>query len=268
MRSSESEATLDLRKLDDIEITGSPTAIVSLTVDRGEELLVVAKLCAVGCDGSSTLIATGWKNAQFRGGDYQSEPIQPGIRFKLVIPMGATSFAVPKGDRLRLAISCSDFPRVWPSRDKALIRVFVGGDSGTALHLPLVATDQPIQVEVPVPVLDRACERMPWSVASAPAWIISRDVLENSTSIEFGNSVMLKPPSGSTVHVRHRSVATASRVDPSSSRIDSHAGFEIDLPGGERVEIRAHGRFTLDSLLLEGTALLDNTVVFDGRWGA
>jgi hypothetical protein len=248
-----------------IEVTGSPTACVSVALDRGHELQLVAKLNAVAPDGVSTLVSTGWLNAEYRDGAQNPKPLEPGTRYELRIPMGATSYVVPKGSRLRLAIACSDFPRIWPTRENPVIRVFVGDGAETALHLSTVRSDQPAPASDPP--FDTEVDRTPWNVEATPAWRISRDLIDDGASVEFGVSAVIQPPSGSTLHLHHRTIAAVARQSPEDAQVETHAGMEIRLPAQEEVEIASHGRFTRDTLFLEGRVTLDGDVIFEGQWG-
>ena len=76
------------------------------------------KLCDVWPDGRSTLIARGWLNGTRRASHANPEPMRPGEPYELEIPLRVISYVVPGGHRLRLSISSSDFPTVWPTRPR------------------------------------------------------------------------------------------------------------------------------------------------------
>ena len=59
--------------------------------------------------------------------------------YEFRVPLWATSYHVAQGHRLRVSVSCADFPRLWPTRTNPQIRVFCGGRSkASAIRLPLV----------------------------------------------------------------------------------------------------------------------------------
>src|SRR5439155_21463094 len=72
----------------DIEITGSPTATLQVALERGDELQLAVRLCAVAPDGSSALVTSGWLEVDH---DAVGE---------LRVPLWATAYLVPKGHRL------------------------------------------------------------------------------------------------------------------------------------------------------------------------
>ena len=86
-----------------LELAGSPQAILRVErLDGGGPFTLVAKLVDVEPDGRSELIATGWQRVT--GGEAR-------------IGLWATSYALARGHRLRLSLSCADFPHVWPDPD-------------------------------------------------------------------------------------------------------------------------------------------------------
>jgi hypothetical protein len=248
-----------------IEIAGSPRAVVELALDDGEELQLVAKLSVLSPDGASTLVTTGWLNAVYRDGPSEPRPLRPGARYRLVVPMGSTCFLAPTGSRLRLSLSCSDFPRVWPTQTNPSVRVFVGGTTETALHLPVIETEG-IGSAAPFATIDASEQRTPWHVEATPSWRLSRDPVDDKALVEFGAAIEMNPPSGSTVRLRHRSLASVASADPGGAELESEASLDILLGDGERVGVIARGRFTRNTMSLEGRATLDGTPVFEGRW--
>ena len=74
----------------DLEIVGSPEAVISLTADQPDFPLHVA-LCDVAPNGHSTLICQGWGSAARLAG----QELQPGESYDLEVPLYATSSRVP-----------------------------------------------------------------------------------------------------------------------------------------------------------------------------
>src|SRR5262245_46833563 len=88
----------------------------------------VAKLADVAPDGSSALIVDGSLNGTRRESLMDPKPMKPGEVYELSIPMNPTGWVIEPGHRLRLAISGSDFPNLWPTPEKARNRVYRGGE--------------------------------------------------------------------------------------------------------------------------------------------
>ena len=62
----------------------------------------------------------------------------PGEVYELAIPMQPTGWVLAKGHRLRVSISGSDFPNLWPTPEPAHNRIHVGGKRPSRITLPVV----------------------------------------------------------------------------------------------------------------------------------
>ena len=101
----------------------------------------VARLCDVWPDGSSTLIARGVLNLCHRAGHDRPQALIPGEPVDVTISMKSAGYAVPAGHRLRLAISTSYWPWLWPSPEPVTLSIFTGGAS--VLRVPVRAPQAP-----------------------------------------------------------------------------------------------------------------------------
>ena len=122
-----------------MEITGSPEAVLYVSVEEGDEANLVVKLCDVAPSGRSTLISTGWLKLTHRDSHravrcswFRSEV------FEARVAVWATSYEVAAGHRLRVSVSCADFPRIWPTITNPLIRLHTGPDHPSRVVLPVV----------------------------------------------------------------------------------------------------------------------------------
>jgi uncharacterized protein len=115
-------------------ILGQPRLRLELESDRPLALVAV-RLCDVAEDGASTLITRGLLNLTHRGGHEQPEPLDPGHREHVCVPLKAIGQVVPSGHRLRVAISSSYWPWAWPSPEPTTLTLYPG--PGCLLELPL-----------------------------------------------------------------------------------------------------------------------------------
>jgi putative CocE/NonD family hydrolase len=111
-----------------VEILGAPELTVDVAADRPLALLAV-RLCDVAPDGSSSLVTRGLLNLAHRTGSAHPEPLEPGRRERLRIPLEGIAHAFPAGHRIRLAVSSSYWPWAWPSPRRAAVSVFAGPSS-------------------------------------------------------------------------------------------------------------------------------------------
>ncbi len=126
---------------EDVSILGNPELECVVSADKDQAHLA-ARLVDVWPDGRSTLITFGALNLTHRGGHSanQAELLIPGKKYKVQVEMRAISYIVPKGHRIRLAVSPSYFPMIWPSRENASLEITTGCENEevhTALKLPV-----------------------------------------------------------------------------------------------------------------------------------
>jgi len=113
-----------------LELLGKCEVQLELSADR-RTALVAVRVCDVAPDGASTLIARGLLNLARREGHDRTVPMAPGEPVTVRVPCQSTAYAVPAGHRIRLAVSNSYWPIVWPSAEPNTVTVH-----GGALSLP------------------------------------------------------------------------------------------------------------------------------------
>ena len=72
----------------------------------------MAKLIVVKPDGKAINLVDGVIRARFREGFAEEKLIEPGVVYQYSIDMWATSYMLAPGDRLRIDITSSNFPRL------------------------------------------------------------------------------------------------------------------------------------------------------------
>jgi hypothetical protein len=116
-----------------VELLGA--ARVSLTVASDLPLgFVVARLCDVVPDGSSVRLAHGMLNLCHRSGAAQPEAMVPGEAVEVLFDLDQMACRVAAGHRIRLSLSNSYWPFVWPSAAAGVLTVTKG-----AVDLPVYA---------------------------------------------------------------------------------------------------------------------------------
>lgn len=126
-------------------------AVLRLELASDQTLaFVVARLCDVAPDGTSTRIAHGMLNLCHRFSSANPQPLDPGKLIGVTLRLDHMAYRLPRGHRLRLALSSSYWPFVWPSPNAATLTLFAG-----AIELPLlpdeVAWTPPKPEPLPVP---------------------------------------------------------------------------------------------------------------------
>jgi uncharacterized protein len=116
-----------------LEILGAPELDLVMTCDRPLGF-VAARLADVGPDGSSARVTYGLLNLTHRDGHEEPRPVEPGEPFAVRLRMNDVAHAFPAGHRLRVALSTSYWPLVWPSPEPVTLGVRCGA---SRLELPV-----------------------------------------------------------------------------------------------------------------------------------
>ncbi len=116
-----------------LEMLGSPVIELDVAVDRPVALLAV-RLNAVHPGGVSRKLTYGVLNLTHRDGHEHPKPLEPGKRYRIVIGLKHVGCAVQPGQKLRVAISSTYWPLIWPSPEPVNVTLFSGSST---LRLPV-----------------------------------------------------------------------------------------------------------------------------------
>ncbi len=130
-----------------LEILGAPQASLHVT-STAEVAFFCVKLVDIAPDGAARLVCRGILNATRRSGKETPAPLVPGEVYHLEIPLKYTSWTFKPGHRIRLSVSSSDWPWVWPSPFPATNQVFWGADRPSQVVLPIVHQVKAVQSTV------------------------------------------------------------------------------------------------------------------------
>ena len=128
----------DLPCPDGLALLGAAQLDLVLTPDATHGF-VVARLCDVAPDGASTRIAHGMLNLHHRTDPPQ--PLTPGQAINVSVTLDQMAYRLAPGHRLRLALSNSYWPFVWPSPTPVSLRL-----TGGALRVPVHSDHAPTWV--------------------------------------------------------------------------------------------------------------------------
>src|SRR5262249_15306833 len=104
----------------DTELLGQP--VLSLAVSSDQSCgQIVARLCDVAPDGTSTRVTYGFLNLNHREGDEHPVVVEPGQCYGVKLALAPIGWCLKPGHRLRIAISTSYFPIVWPASRHATL---------------------------------------------------------------------------------------------------------------------------------------------------
>ncbi|HYC44402.1 MAG TPA: CocE/NonD family hydrolase [Burkholderiales bacterium] len=117
----------------DVDILGTPSVDLTLSVNRPLAFLCV-RLCDVAPDGASTRVSYETFNLTHLSGSEKVTRLTPGREYKVKFPLIDTGYCFAKGHRIRVAISTTYWPLIWPSPEPVTLTLVTGK---SAIELPV-----------------------------------------------------------------------------------------------------------------------------------
>ena len=106
-------------------LLGAPRLRLRLSSDQ-PRAQVIARLCDVGPDGTSLRISHGMLNLAHRDDPAAPHPLTPGEVVEVTLPLDELAHRLEPGHRLRLALSTSYWPFLWPQPVAATLTLLGG----------------------------------------------------------------------------------------------------------------------------------------------
>ncbi len=122
---------------DDLEIVGRPLALIRVSASEPVAKLVV-RINEVTPDGKSWSVSYGVLNLTHRDGHESPAPLEPHRRYDVEVGCYFTAHRFKKGNRIRVAISESLWPMLWPSPRPVTLGISLGA---SRLSLPVRPND-------------------------------------------------------------------------------------------------------------------------------
>ena len=120
-----------------VSIVGRPVVRLRIAADRPQALIAV-RLNDVRRDGTVARVTYGLLNLAHRDSHAKPSRLKPGTFYDVQVQLKGCAQVVPAGHRLRIAVSTSYWPMVWPSPKPARVTV---DPSGSSLELPLLKNE-------------------------------------------------------------------------------------------------------------------------------
>lgn len=194
-----------------LEILGTPVVMLKLASDK-PQVLIAVRLCAVAPDGTSDRVSYGILNLSHRDSDEAPKPVELNREYVVCIPLKDVAYAFPAGHRMRVALSSSYWPMVWPSPEAVTVTVFAGS---SYLELPVRPTN------------------------SEDSTLRSLEPPTSSTPV--ARTVLREPDHDVTIqrNLRTGHIVITAMKDDGAFRLDA-IGLEFDQKGAETYEIMDH----------------------------
>jgi putative CocE/NonD family hydrolase len=133
---------------EDMEIAGPIRAVLHVSTE-GKDTDFTAKLVEVRPGGYARIIEEGIIRVSYRNGTGERQLLDPGEVYRVTVALGSTAILIPKGHRVRLEVSSSNFPKYDrnPNTGEDPLRARVLKTVTQQVHF---GADTPSYVELPV----------------------------------------------------------------------------------------------------------------------
>jgi len=220
-----------------LSILGQPRACLAVaTTATSAEWFV--RVSDVAPNGTATLVVGGGLNGAHRQSVRNPEPLEPGREYVLCFDLHLTSWVFPPGHQIRVAVSNSMWPMIWPTAQSMTVTLRVGGSDGSRLDLPVVPERGPL----PTPVF-RAPEHGSDAIAGdseamselnvssnvpALAWTVGRDPVHQVGTAEWRGGSSNDYPWGRE-ETRELMSYRADDLHPDQSTVHGEAEMSVAL---------------------------------------
>ncbi|WP_026535128.1 CocE/NonD family hydrolase [Arthrobacter sp. H14] len=123
-----------------LELLGAPMVELTLSADRPIAMVAV-RLSDVAPDDEATRVSYGLYNLTHYNGSDDPRPLKPGEPQTVKVQLNGMAQSFPAGHRLRLALSTSYWPVVWPSPEPVRLTVHPGNSFLVLPVRPATADD-------------------------------------------------------------------------------------------------------------------------------
>lgn len=128
-----------------LELLGQPLVELNIAADQ-QVAMVAVRLSDVAPDDAATRVSYGLLNLNHYAGPDQPQLLTPGEKHRVTVPLNGLAQSFPAGHRIRLSISTSYWPVVWPPPQPVRLTV---DPNDSALILPVrPQTDDPDLIPV------------------------------------------------------------------------------------------------------------------------
>ena len=214
-----------------LELLGQP--VVELTLAANQPVAMVAvRLSDVAPDDAATRVSYGLLNLNHFSGSDDPQPLTPGEFRTYRVQLNGLAQSFPAGHRLRVSISTSYWPVVWPSPEPVRLTV---DPNASALVLPERPQDDDEHPEL-IPVFDRPEGAEPIDTQQLEPgeqdWMVSQNLVELTGKLEVVKDLGVVRINDIDLDLTRRAVEryTFQGTDPNSVRGETYwtMGFQRD----------------------------------------
>lgn len=220
-----------------VQVIGQIEATLELAeiADLGD---IAIRVSAVAPSGVSTLVAKGF----VRSGNVCSGTISESGNggATIVVPLIPTCYTLLPGERLRVAVSRSDFPEIWPGTSPwQPLTLLFGAGTQTRIRVPVAPKSshaRRTEFAPPDPAL-----RSEALDAIAPFHVITMDPKGHTATVEAGFHSQFQTLTGDPIECSHTFTVQGDDRNPDKTALTSHTHFILMHAGRvTRVEAETH----------------------------
>ncbi|CDX52924.1 Peptidase S15 [Mesorhizobium plurifarium] len=239
---------------EDFEILGAPVVTLDLAVDKPVALLSV-RLNEVEPDGLSKRISFDVLNLTHRDSHEFPEPLEPGKRYRIRLPLQDCAHVFKAGRRIRVAVSTSHWPSYWPSPEPVTLTLYAGRSELELPVRPPRAEDGELRAFGVAFLPEPTSGRTVLQEASAPTKISEWDAASGKLTLRnnWDHGRYRIDAIGTELWSTENEVKEILDHDPTSAKIDAQyiTGYKRD-DWDCRVESRLRVSLTQENFLVVG----------------
>ncbi len=249
----------------DLNVVGNPKLKLKVSSDKACGQLT-ARLSDIASDGQVTRVTYGMINLSNRDALESAQDVAPGEAYEIELQLDFIAQTIPKGHKMRIALSSSYFPLLWPTPEKAAITLEPGAQS---LLLP-VYNGEPIENPFEPPVSAEP-EKITQLREASNKRTITEDVATGIVSIDieddFGS--MRFDQHGMCVEQIAKEHYSVHLDDPNQTKAQTHWYYRTSRDGWQ-VSTDTYMTITCDKdnfyIKAELVAFLDEKLVLEKNW--
>ncbi len=168
-----------------VEILGAPVVTLRLAVDQ-PVAMVALRLSDIAEDDKATRVSYGLLNLTHRDSNEFPEPLEPGKRYRVSIPLKHIAQQFAAGHAIRLALSTSYWPLAWPAPNPVRLTILPGR---CRLVLPVRAPRPAEEATLPAFGGPEGASPMAKTLLqpTQESWQVIRDLANDRTTLEVIN---------------------------------------------------------------------------------
>ncbi len=200
----------------------------------------VVRLADVAPDGTVAQVAAGVLNLTHRDSDASPEPLEPGRRYDVRVPLRAAGYRFAPGHRVQVSVASAYWPVLWPSPTAGELRIH---RRGSRLVLPTIPAGSGVLPPPAFKTSPAGVGAYGSEAADPPVWRIVEDVIAGTVTVSTNDAGETSLPDGTVVFAGEQLEMTASDADPAHAQMANRVDYRLSQDG-VRVDVRATGETT------------------------